>query len=267
MIAEQMSNKPVQENLNVLPDIEVDEKEYLRLLGYPREYRLTGRSKELAEWSRDWYSRHGHPWVYRTFPVAVDVRGGTVQIDRTILTSQRVADLLREAEADEAVLVAVSAGSECETTARTLWEEQKPDEYYFLEMYGSAVVEHLITRAGFSLCDAYEKTDSTVLPHYSPGYPDWGIADQQAMWNLIAKTAPKGLQEKLTVLETGMLRPKKSLLALFGITKHKEKVRKLVSLIPCNNCSLAGCIYRRSPYTYVLPEADRVSVFQSRKVS
>jgi hypothetical protein len=50
------------------------------------------------------------------------------------------------------------------------------------------------------------------------------------------------------VLESGMLRPKKTLLAVFGLTRHTDRLRKLTELVPCENCSYAPCQYRRAPY-------------------
>ena len=45
-----------------------------------------------------------------------------------------------------------------------------------------------------------------------------------------------------------MLRPKKSLLAVFGITSHAELARPLTELALCENCSYLSCQYRRAPY-------------------
>ena len=45
-----------------------------------------------------------------------------------------------------------------------------------------------------------------------------------------------------------MLRPKKTLLAVFGLTRHTEHLRPLTSLIPCQSCSFGPCQYRRAPY-------------------
>jgi hypothetical protein len=84
-----------------------------------------------------------------------------------------------------------------------------------------------------------------VLPHYSPGYPGWDIADQARLLSLIGGDA---LPFELEVFESGMLRPKKSLLAVFGVTRHTERVRRLSGLVPCENCSYAGCQFRRAPY-------------------
>ena len=53
---------------------------------------------------------------------------------------------------------------------------------------------------------------------------------------------------ELSALESGMLTPKKSLLAVFGVTSEVEKAAKVGSLVPCESCSLPGCAYRRKPY-------------------
>jgi hypothetical protein len=38
------------------------------------------------------------------------------------------------------------------------------------------------------------------------------------------------------------------LLAVFGLTRHTETVRRLTDLVPCENCSFQPCQYRRAPY-------------------
>jgi hypothetical protein len=52
----------------------------------------------------------------------------------------------------------------------------------------------------------------------------------------------------IEALESGMLRPKKSLLAVFGLTHRVDRVRRLTHLSPCENCSFGPCQFRRSPY-------------------
>jgi hypothetical protein len=63
---------------------------------------------------------------------------------------------------------------------------------------------------------------------------------------------------ELQVLDTGMLRPKKSLLAIFGITAQMDKVRKLTDLIPCESCSFKSCQYRRVPYKHTRDQIENV---------
>lgn len=228
------------------PVIDVAEAEYVRLLGYPRGWTLNGRARELADEARNWYLTHGTPWIWSREAGGVEIVEAGVRIDGTSFTSKRVARTLKESQAHTVVLVAVGAGPEIEAEAQRLWREEKPDEYFFYEMYGSAVVEHLVTAAGARLCAWAEAEGMAVLPHYSPGYPEWGIAEQPDLLRLMKSAG--GLPSALEVLESGTLVPKKSLLALFGVTRHTDHLRRLTDLVPCENCSFAPCQYRRAPY-------------------
>jgi hypothetical protein len=238
----------VIELADTLPDIEVQTAEYTRLLGYPRDWELRGRARELADWAREWYARHGRPWVYARQSTSLAIDGPTVCIDRVAFTSPRLLKTLSAAGADAAVLAAIGAGPEIEAEAQTLWQEGKPDEYFFLEVYGSAVVEHLVTMTGARLCAWADGQHLAVLPHYSPGYPEWDIAEQARLLEVIASGRHAGLPGVVEVMESGMLRPKKSLLAVFGVTPHVDRVRRLTDLIPCEHCSYRACQYRRVPY-------------------
>ena len=220
--------------------------EYLRLLGYPRGHLLDGRARELAEWAREWYAQHGRPWTYVRGVEAVRPEPGAVVIDGVRFTSGRLAATLAGAGADRAFLAAVSAGPELEEEAHARWRDGKPDEYFFLEVFGSAVVEQLVTATGARLCAWAAGERAAVLPHYSPGYPEWTIEDQAGLLALIRPEQPAAVP--LDVFESGMLRPKKSLLAVFGVTRHVERVRPLSELSPCENCSFAPCQFRRAPY-------------------
>jgi hypothetical protein len=228
------------------PDIDVLPAEYVRLLGYPRGWVLSDRAKELADWVRTWYTTNGHPWVYARQVAGLGVTRDAIVIDEVRFSSPRLRQTLEAAGAHSAILLAASAGPELEREAQARWADGKPDEYFFLEMYGSAVVEHLVTMAGARLCAWAEADGAAVLPHYSPGYPEWDIADQPNLLELIGRARGHGVP--LEAMDSGMLRPKKSLLAVFGLTRHMDRVRRLTDLSPCENCSFAPCRYRRAPY-------------------
>lgn len=227
------------------PPVHVDEAEYTRLLGFPRGHVLEGRSSELVAWTRTWYAAHGRPWIYARQSQTLAIQGSTVLVDGVPFRSDRLQQRLQQADADTVVLVAVSAGPEIERQAHQAWLQERPDEYFFLEMFGSAVVEHLTTMTGARLCGWADDEGRAVLPHYSPGYPDWDIADQPRLFSLLGRDALPGT---LDVLESGMLKPKKSLLAVFGVTSHTERVARLSDLVPCEGCAFGPCQYRRAPY-------------------
>lgn len=250
------------ELIDTHPDLNVQEAEYRRLLGYPAQHDLEGRSGELANWARQWYREYGRPWIYARQTGGLDLTAGTIRVQGAEFASRHFHEQLSAAQAHDAVLVAVSAGSECESQAHELWQEGKPDEYFFLEMFGSAVVEHLVANASGRVCAWAENNGMRVLPHYSPGYSGWEMADQIKLGQLLRHANGSGLPGFLQVLDTGMLRPKKSLLAVSGLTRHVDRVRPFSGLVPCHNCSLPGCQYRRAPYQHFLPQIEDVRRLQ-----
>ena len=231
-----------------LPDVNVLLEEYVRLLGFPRGWALEGRSLELADWARDWYAKNGRPWIYARQAENFEIAGDSIRIDGTTFTSKRLKNTLQQAEAHSVILVAVGAGPEAEEESRRRWVDERPDEYFFLEIFASAVVEHLVTSTGARLCDWAEHHDMAVLPHYSPGYAEWDIAEQPRLLELMQRTRKELFPSHVEVFDTGMLRPKKTLLAVFGLTRHTDRLRRLTDLVPCENCSFGPCQYRRAPY-------------------
>ncbi len=239
-------------------NVKVQESEYQRLLGFPRNHAMQGRARELANAARQWYAENGRAWFYAREANALKLANGKLRIGETEFSSQRLHDQFASARAQSAVLVAVSAGPECEEHAQQLWRESKLDEYFFLEMFGAAVVECLVTVASGRICGWADRNGAAILPHYSPGYSGWDVSDQVKLWKLFRENGTPQVNGTLDVLETGMLRPKKSLLAVFGVTRHLEKARQQAKLIPCDRCSLPHCQYRRSPYQHAPQPAEGV---------
>jgi hypothetical protein len=228
--------------------LEVATEEYLRLLGYPRGFELEGRAKELADWARGWYAENGRPWFYARQAESLEIKGDSIAIDGVRFTSGRLKSTLEQAQAHSVILVAVGAGEEAEEEAARRWKDEKPDEYFFLEVFASAVVEHLVTATGARLCAWAEQHEMAVLPHYSPGYAEWDVAEQPRLLELMKRTHEVAFPSVVEVFDTGMLRPKKTLLAVFGLTQHTDRLRRLTDLVPCENCSFGPCDFRRAPY-------------------
>ena len=257
----------MNELIDTNPDINVRESEYKRLLGYPIDYELSGRAKELAEWARQWYMGNGKPWVYAVKTDELDIQNGRFRINGVKFTSKKLRDQLAKGKVHSAFIAAISAGKECEVKSHQLWQEGKPDEYFFLEIFGSAVVEHLVTNTGARFCAWADEQNLAILPHYSPGYAGWDVSEQAKLNELIFQKKINHLSGKLEVLETGMLNPKKSLLALFGISPDLNKIKNLSELIPCNTCSLLSCQYRRATYKHPRKQIEDVSKLQPENYS
>ena len=255
------------ELIDIRPEVKVQESEYKRLLGLPPSYELDGRTRELADAAARWYAEHGRPWIYAGQTKNVELTNDRLKLSETEFSSQQLHDQFASANASTAVMVAVSAGTECEEHTRELWQESKPDEYFFLEMFGSAVVENLITLASGKICAWADANGMVALPHYSPGYSGWDVSDQIILWEIIRSQTGHALPGALHVMDTGMLRPKKSLLAVVGITADVERARQFAKLVPCENCALPACQYRRTPYKRSRPPIEDVRRLQAAPLS
>lgn len=236
------------ELLDHAPEVDVPAAEYLRLLGYPRGCQPEGRAQELAEWARAWYGEHGRPWIYARQAESIVTDAVSFAVEGESFASPSLVQLLRDAEANAVVLVAVSAGPEIDAAAAQAWRDDKPDEYFFLEVFGSAVVEALITLTGARLCAWADGHSLAVLPHYSPGYPQWDVAEQPRLLEVLQRACGAATMSPLAAMSSGMLRPKKSQLAVFGLTSRTELLRPLSQLSPCESCCFAKCEFRRGPY-------------------
>lgn len=239
--------RPMLELLDTRPVVDVHEAEYRRLLGYPKHHTPGERADELATWARNWYAEHGRPWIYLR-EVELQVSENLLLIDGVNFESTQLHTHLQQAEAGRAMLVAVSAGRSCEEHARVLWQESKPDEYFFLEMFGSAVVENLVASLNGRICALAERDGLIAISHYSPGYTGWDVADQNKLFELIARGMAQPFPEATEVLPSGMLRPKKSLLAVVGLTARTGRALAAPQFVPCEACAFSPCQYRRAPY-------------------
>ncbi|MEO8372320.1 MAG: hypothetical protein ABI806_24250 [Candidatus Solibacter sp.] len=226
--------------------VEVQPAEYLRLLGYPAGFVLEGRARELADGAQSWYAEHGRPWLYAREIQGSAVSGASVQLEGERFHSAALGERFACSQAGGAVLAALSAGTEVEAEAQRLWLDERPDEYYFMEVLGSAVVERMAAMAGARLCEWADTRNLAVLPHYSPGYPDWDIGEQGRLLALLKNSAK--VPGEIEALESGALKPKKSLLAVFGLAPATAGVKRLTDTTPCENCTLPGCRFRRVSY-------------------
>jgi hypothetical protein len=257
--------RPMFELLDAAPKVDVKSSEFERLLGYPAGHVLGEREVELAKGAREFFSRNGEPWIYIR-EVELFRSDQTLRLDGMEFRSQRLSDYLSQAGATRAALVMVSAGPSCEQEARRLWDESKPDEYFFLEVFGSAVVEHLVAGVSGRVCALAESEGLIAVPHYSPGYTGWDISDQGKLFELIMGGMSRPPPGPLEVLPSGMLNPKKSLLAVVALTARTSQNLATPRLIPCESCSFSPCQYRRAPYRY-LPAESPVSRIEGRETA
>ncbi len=174
----------------VSPVVEVDDATFKRFLRFPVQREFEDAMAEAANWARDWFTQHGRPWL-----IAAEA-------------NDTIKSMAPEpwAYAGSLGVIAASAGPEAEEGASVRWENDEPDRYYFLECFAAAVVDTLLVQT---------RNELGARRHYSPGYPEWSIAANVPLVEEINRVIPT--PGPLTTLDSGMLTPKKSQIAVFTL--------------------------------------------------
>lgn len=224
----------------------VPEAEFKRTLGIPMGHDIDERTLAFMDQARNTFSEIATPWVHAQPRDISSIEGSKICLeDNDGLTCELLARKLESAGAHMIVVVAVSTGPEISEHCDYLWQTNRPDEAFILDALATNGVEQLTLRTGMQLCDWGEPTGMAAIPHYSPGYMGWDILEHLDIVPALAAEHP--LPGPLEVLESGMLKPKKSQVAVFGMTRHTDRILQLPGLCPCLDCSLEGCAYRRAP--------------------
>ena len=84
----------------------------------------------------------------------------------------------------------------------------------------------------------FEKEGKFLRPRFSPGYGDFSISYQKNILEMLEASKQIGL----TMTDSFMMTPTKSVTAIIGISDTNEKCHKE----GCEVCSKTDCIYRRS---------------------
>lgn len=242
---------PRQSIETLLTDLTVDvpRAEYYRLLGYPPGHTPDDRVHAGIIATTTWYATLGAPWIYLR-EATLELGSGLLRLDGVPFHSPKLHAHLATAGASRVMLAAVGAGAAISDHAAALWTEGKPDEYFFAEVYGSAVVEHLVASLHGRICDLAGPDGLMAIPHYSPGYAGWDVAEQNRLFDLINHGRRQPWPEPLEVLSSGMVRPKKTLLGVFGLVPRTPAALANPALTPCERCAFEPCAYRRAPYVH-----------------
>ncbi len=246
MIAMPHSNAPLPTSGPI--DVEIPARELARLLRWPLDQPVTEPTAALIAEVRRWFAEHGQPWRHaRLLDIHAIVGSHVALSDGTRLTSPVLAEQLRDAQADQLVVMAATAGQAIDTRTAKLWQQDRPDLAFVLDAYGSAVVEQLLRNTRDALCGWADHRGQVVLRHLSPGYQGWPLADQAQLLRLIDKDPRRADDLPIDALTSGSLSPKKSQLAVVGLTRRTDLVEQVDGAIACTRCTLRDCEFRRLP--------------------
>lgn len=163
--------------------------------------------------------------------------GDTLVADDLTLTIPGVARDWGELERVAAVVCTI--GAELEARAAELWAARELPLAAMLDSVGSGAVESLAEYVNDVLCQQAVPAALSVTNRVSPGYGDWDVADQRALFRF-CPGEPIGV----TLNEACFMSPGKSITFVVG-AGPLARVDHYFS--QCARCWMAGCAYRRAP--------------------
>jgi hypothetical protein len=139
---------------------------------------------------------------------------------------------------EHAAVAVCTIGEALERRVRALWEARELPLASMLDSVGSGAVESLAEYVNDLLC-GQGLPALRVTNRISPGYADWDVAEQRALFRLCAAEAIG-----VTLNEACVMTPGKSISLLVG-AGPEARVDHYFS--QCARCWMRDCAYRRTP--------------------
>lgn len=167
------------------------------------------------------------------------VRGNEVRLwnemhkDTIVFTSQKLADNLMQCE--KVILMAATLGLEADKLLQR-YEIMNMAKASVAQACGAACIEAYCNRMQDEI-SRYVKEDGWYLrPRFSPGYGDLPLETQKLIFACLECTKRLGL----TLTDSLLMYPTKSVTAFIGMTKNKQGCH----IAKCSTCENTGCEFR-----------------------
>lgn len=164
----------------------------------------------------------------------VDVKNGLINCGQTKLEAgKRIASYMKEASA-LAVFVC-TAGSLFTDLANEYLKQGDLPEAFIADAIGSVTVENAMDRIQQALETEMNLQEMKISNRYSPGYCEWHVSGQQALFSLIDDN-----HTEVTLTASCLMQPIKSVSGIIGIGVDMQR-----RPYGCSICHSSTCVYRR----------------------
>lgn len=164
----------------------------------------------------------------------VDVKNGLIYCGQTKLEAgKRIASYMKEASA-LAVFVC-TAGSLFTDLANEYLKQGDLPEAFIADAIGAVTVENAMDRIQQALETEMNLQEMKISNRYSPGYCEWHVSGQQALFSLIDDN-----HTGVTLTASCLMQPIKSVSGIIGIGVDLQK-----RPYGCSICHSSTCVYRR----------------------
>ena len=219
--------------------IKINKSEVLRYLEYKGQVISSDLDNTINNCIQITKEKINPRYILRVYPIfrnkeeydnEIKIKGTNV-----ILKSKDIYNLLKDC--DSCAVIASTLGIEIEKEIR---------KYSYLELTKSIIIDACATTAIEEICDIVQndlkekltKQEKYITYRYSPGYGDLPISVNEDIISMLNASKEIGL----TITEKGIMLPRKSVIAIIGISKNKTKKSKK----SCSNClNKDNCKYRK----------------------
>ena len=166
------------------------------------------------------------------------LKEGLLKIEDTTLDiGRQVCGYIKEAT--QVALFLCTAGEDFTRLTNQLNEQGDIMEAYILDAIGSLTVENTMNKIQLQLKNEMAGRQLKISNRYSPGYCNWPLSDQKALFELIGNN-PTGI----SLSDSCLMTPRKSVSGLIGIGAHLRHHE-----YGCAICNNDTCIYRKIIHT------------------
>lgn len=207
-------------------------KEAIRYLGYGRHTVDDRTLQQIQDSFMELESVASARYIYRIF--SLQQNEGLLIIENNRIESKSL--LKNLSDCDQVVFFAATLGSGVDVLIRryTITEMSKA---VVLQACAAALLEEYCDECQKIIADKVEKDGYYLRPRFSPGYGDFPIEFQKDFVNILDTAKKIGL----TVTDSFMLSPTKSVTALIGMSRTEDDC----PLEGCEICGKKDCKYRR----------------------
>jgi hypothetical protein len=212
--------------------MDVDRNEVLRYLGYRGKPAGRDILDSIESCLAELESSVSPRSVSRIFPITF--RDGGVSIGGIEIQSN---DLLRHLSGcREAILFAATLGAQTDLLLRR-YSKTDMTRAVILQACAAAATESYCDECGEQFAAEAAKRGLFLRPRFSPGYGDFSILHQADFLKIL--DCPKKIG--LTMTDSSMLVPSKSVTAVIGLTDREQSCH----IAKCMECKATDCPFRK----------------------
>lgn len=134
-------------------------------------------------------------------------------------------------KAEEFIIFVATVGKEYEEYMKRLSDSNDIVKSFFADLIGSAIAEHIGSIIYEEVCEMQNQKGFTTSYSYSPGYCDWPLSDQAALFSLFPPN-PCGI----TLTDSHLMLPIKSISGILGSGREVKKNPHNCAICNMKNC-------------------------------